>query len=267
MTSPSTSWRKYTSRSGSRSVGNGTAVRDADRLGDDVLVRHRYERYAHTGEASDLSSEHATAVDDDLALDHALIGSHRTGASVDDVDPDRPGCVDGQRRPGPRATHERVTQLGRIEVAVGVEEARTDDAVQFDERESLGDLGGRDLVQRQAVRARPADLAADLFEAFARRCELDPAALRPADREPARLQLRYNSTEYMFIRVRVGSARSCPTRPAEWNVDPLVNSSRSRTTTSDSPSSARWNATLAPPTPPPITTTRAADGSEVLTLR
>ena len=26
----------------------------------------------------------------------------------------------------------------------------------------------------------------------------------------------------MFIRVSVGSARSCPTRPAEWKVDPLV---------------------------------------------
>ena len=30
----------------------------------------------------------------------------------------------------------------------------------------------------------------------------------------------------MFIRVSVGSARSWPTRPAEWNVEPLVSSAR-----------------------------------------
>src|SRR5689334_21783180 len=69
----------------------------------------------------------------------------------------------------------------------------------------------------------------------------------------------------MFIRVRVGSARSCPTRPAEWNVDPLVSSDLSSTTTSRSPSSARWYATLAPPTPAPMTTTRADDGRPVFT--
>jgi len=63
------------------------------------------------------------------------------------------------------------------------------------------------------------------------------------------------------MRVNVGSARSWPTRPAEWKVEPLVNSARSSTTTSRSPSSLRWNATLAPPTPPPITTIRAVDGS------
>src|SRR3954453_12398420 len=63
------------------------------------------------------------------------------------------------------------------------------------------------------------------------------------------------------MRVRVGSARSCPTRPAEWNVDPLVSSPRSTTTTSVSPNSLRWYATLVPPTPPPMTTTRAAVGS------
>jgi len=51
---------------------------------------------------------------------------------------------------------------------------------------------------------------------------------------------RYNSTEYMFIRVNVGSARNCPTSPAEWNVEPLVSSFRSRSTTSRSPCLARW---------------------------
>ena len=34
--------------------------------------------------------------------------------------------------------------------------------------------------------------------------------------------------------------RSCPTRPAEWNVEPLVSSERSSSSTSPQPSSARW---------------------------
>ena len=55
-----------------------------------------------------------------------------------------------------------------------------------------------------------------------------------------RCSSRYSSTEYMFIRVSVGSERSWPTRPAEWKVDPLVSSLRSSSTTSRSPSFARW---------------------------
>ena len=55
--------------------------------------------------------------------------------------------------------------------------------------------------------------------------------------------------------------RSCPTSPAEWKVEPLVSSLRSSSTTSRSPSCARWWAIEAPPTPPPMMTTRARSGS------
>src|SRR4051812_34642264 len=55
--------------------------------------------------------------------------------------------------------------------------------------------------------------------------------------------------------------RSWPTRPAEWNVEPEVSSSRSTRSTSGSPSRARWKAIDVPPTPPPMTTTRARSGS------
>ena len=78
-----------------------------------------------------------------------------------------------------------------------------------------------------------------------------------------RCSSRYSSTEYVFMRVSVGSARSWPTSPAEWNVEPLVSSLRSTSTTSVTPSLARWYATLAPPTPPPMTTTRADEGRSV----
>ena len=89
---------------------------------------------------------------------------------------------------------------------------------------------------------------------------MPPDSTQPTGCSPC-CSCRYSSTEYMFIRVSVGSARSCPTSPAEWNVEPLVRSARSTSTTSVRPSSARWYATLAPPTPPPMTTTDADVGN------
>src|SRR5438445_8444463 len=63
------------------------------------------------------------------------------------------------------------------------------------------------------------------------------------------------------MRVSETLERSWPTRPAEWNVEPLVSSLRSSRTTSCSPRPARWCAIEAPPTPPPMMTTRARSGS------
>ena len=42
------------------------------------------------------------------------------------------------------------------------------------------------------------------------------------------------------MRVSDTLERSWPTSPAEWNVEPLVSSLRSSSTTSRSPSFARW---------------------------
>src|SRR4029453_18889758 len=67
----------------------------------------------------------------------------------------------------------------------------------------------------------------------------------------------YSSTPSIIIRVWLTEFRSWATRPAEWNVDPLVSSERSRSRTSFQPSFVRWYAMLAPATPPPTTTTRA----------
>jgi len=54
------------------------------------------------------------------------------------------------------------------------------------------------------------------------------------------------------------------TPPAALHVDPHASSSFSTRTTSVTPDSARWNATLAPITPPPMTTTDARSGRSVL---
>ena len=43
-----------------------------------------------------------------------------------------------------------------------------------------------------------------------------------------------------MMRVSETLERSCPTSPAEWKVEPLVSSLRSSSTTSRSPSCARW---------------------------
>ena len=89
----------------------------------------------------------------------------------------------------------------------------------------------------------------------------DPDSTQPgAPSPPASSSRRYSAADQAFIRVSAGSARSWPTRPAEWKVDPLVSSARSTSSTSRSPRSARWCATLAPPTPPPMITMRARAG-------
>ena len=69
--------------------------------------------------------------------------------------------------------------------------------------------------------------------------------------------VRYRSTERIIIRVRLREPRSCPTRPAEWNVEPLVSSERSHRTTSLQPSLVSQYRIAVPPTPPPMTTARA----------
>ncbi len=51
---------------------------------------------------------------------------------------------------------------------------------------------------------------------------------------------RYRSTLYFSSRVMLAFERSWPTRPAAWNVEPLVSLWRSSTTTSRTPARVRW---------------------------
>src|SRR5262249_49504565 len=70
-------------------------------------------------------------------------------------------------------------------------------------------------------------------------------------------RVRYSSTELIIIFVRLSDPRSWPTRPAEWNVEPLVSSARSTRTTSRQPSFVSQYRIEQPPTPPPTPPTRA----------
>src|SRR5216684_655377 len=56
----------------------------------------------------------------------------------------------------------------------------------------------------------------------------------------------YSSMLYRRNRIMVGDGLNCVTRPAAWQVEPLVSSSFSTSTVSCQPALARWYATLAP---------------------
>src|SRR5207302_8346818 len=66
---------------------------------------------------------------------------------------------------------------------------------------------------------------------------------------------------YCIIRVSEIDERSCPTSPAECQVEPWVSWYCSSSTESVHPSFARWYRVEQPITPPPITTARARPGS------
>ena len=68
---------------------------------------------------------------------------------------------------------------------------------------------------------------------------MPPHSVQPGSNSPPP-SFRYSSTEYIIIFVSETELRSWPTRPAEWNVEPLVSCARSSRTTSRQPSSARW---------------------------
>src|SRR5438874_12925042 len=63
---------------------------------------------------------------------------------------------------------------------------------------------------------------------------------------------------YCCSRATLGSPLRVCMPPAACQVEPQVSSPRSSSSTSFQPALVRWYRTLAPTTPPPITTTRAS---------
>ena len=76
----------------------------------------------------------------------------------------------------------------------------------------------------------------------------------------------YNSMVYCWSLATFGSPLSVCIPPAECQVDPAVSSVRSSSTTSVHPAFVKWYSTLAPTTPPPITTTCVSRGRSTINV-
>ena len=167
--------------------------------------------------------------------------SHSTSPAVG-AHPRAPGPrrVPIAEHPGPGADRDaaaagaggqRVAQLGRVDVAVGrqVGARRPHRRWSISGNSSAASCAEISL-QGQPEAPRPADLAADLLQPLRAGGQPDPAALDPAGGCVAAascesaVQLRPSRRSSGSAS---GSARNCPTSPAEWKVDPLVSSARS----------------------------------------
>ena len=225
-----------------RREGRDDAV---DGLGEEVLVGHRDDRHVDPGEPTDLRGEHAAGVDHDVRPDLRALAPVLDGdpghaaplhADADDarVRPDRDAPLAGPGGEGERQTR-------RVEPAVGRQVDGRQHAIERHQREERVRLGRRDELDRQPERLGPAGLSAQLLLAL--RAGRQSQRARPrATRGPVPVSAasrRYSSVLYIIILVSVTELRSCPTRPAEWNVEPEVSSARSTSTTSVQPSSAR----------------------------
>jgi hypothetical protein len=104
-------------------------VHAIDRVTDHVEVLSRMQRYVHAGKRANLFGPLSRAVDDDLGVDVAGVGTHTgdpaaLGENIDDADPlDDPGAAH------PRPLREREGQVGRVRLAVAGQPDRTDQVV------------------------------------------------------------------------------------------------------------------------------------------
>ncbi len=157
--------------------------RETARAGDQVLVRHRHDRYGDAGETAELRGEHPARVDDDLRLDRAAVGLDAGDAASLD------GDAGHARRSGDlgaaptRALGERERELARVDVAVGGKERRAEHALGRHRGEERLRLLRRDQLERQPEGLRPAGLARDLLESLLRGREPQRADLAPAGLE------------------------------------------------------------------------------------
>ena len=154
--------------------------RRLERLGDQVLVAVRDDRQVDADHARELGRVHAGGIDDDLALDAALIRLDGGDAAVRRLDAGDADARLDLRADAARGVGERERELARVEVAVVGDERGGEHAVGAHRREELLRLLRADDLHRQAERLRPRRLAADLLEPRLRRREPQPAELVPA---------------------------------------------------------------------------------------
>ena len=112
-----------------------------DRLGEEVLVRHRDDRHGDADHPADLRREHAAGVDHDVGADLGafarVLDGHAGHAAAIRADRDDPGVRADLGAALPRAGGQRVGQPGRVEPAVGRQPDGAEDAVGRHQREAI----------------------------------------------------------------------------------------------------------------------------------
>ena len=156
-----------------------------ERLGDDVLVRHRHDRHPDSDEAGDLGGEHAAAVDDDLALDVTAVGAHTGDPPPVGRDRRDPRALRDPRPARPGRRGQRVAEPRRVDLPVGRRVRRPEHAVGGHQREQRGGLLRGDQLQGQARPLRPGRLPADLLQPLRARRQPQRPRLHPPGRAVA----------------------------------------------------------------------------------
>ena len=146
-------------------------------------MRHRDQRHGDAHEAADLRGEHPARVDHEIGVDVALVRDDAFYAAAYDLDA-RDACFLADLGAAAAcAFDEGEGELARVDVAVGREEGRAEDAVDGHRREhALGLLSG-DELQGQAEGLGPAGLAGQLLHALLARGQAQRADLVPAGLE------------------------------------------------------------------------------------
>ena len=187
---------------------------------------------------AELRGEHAARVDDDLGLDLALVGLDAGDAAALDADAGHARVRGDLRAAAPRALGQRERELARVDVAVGRQVRGAEHAVGRHRREELLRLLGARSARAAGRTSSPSRPGARAPPSAPRTRRA--AASRPrASRSRARPRRRASGTARPSSSSSASGEsepRSWPTRPAEWNVEPLVRSARSTSTTSSQPS-------------------------------
>ena len=195
-------------------------------------MRHRDDGDVHARERADLRREHARRVDDDLRLDRRALAALRDldarHPPAFDADPDDPRLradrtlrARARPRPGPGPV-----PMGRASRRSGGD--GPEHAVRRHQGEQRRASSRPDQLQRQSEGSAQAACR----RSSSMRAGVDARRREPTSCQPGRRRCRPQRAgrarvPYIIIRVRLSVLRSCPTRPAEWNVEPLVSSARS----------------------------------------
>ena len=223
-------------------------------------MRHRHDRDVHAGERADLARVHPAGVRP-RSRSRSRPGRSRRRATrprSTSIPVTRVTCRDLGAAP-PGALGQRERQLARVDVAVGRQVRGAEHAVGRHRREtapaprpprSARAAGRTSSPSRPAARSPPSARART--RGAASRPPASPSRARPRPRARGTARRCPSSSASA-----ASEPRSWPTSPAEWNVEPLVRSARSTSTTSSQPSRASQYRIEQPPTPPPMTTARA----------